>query len=206
MPASEDANPDPWSQLAVRAASGDTAAFKDLLDHLEPRLVRYYRSQLSRVGRRDLGEADELAQRTAVELWRVLERRAYDPARAAVATLAFAISRNLWLRYLRDGRRSGRVYAADADDHEPGVEDSTSALLVEVEALERLEGCVRRLKADGDLSELDLSILDGLLRGDTERDIAARSEAASSTVHDRKKALMGKLRLCMEVGPDSSGQ
>lgn len=195
---------DRWSRLAVRVSQGDDTAFEPLVVHLEERFHGYFRLCLSKLGRVDVATTEELTQRAAVELWKTLSGRGYDPTRASIVTLAYAIARNVWLRFLRDGRRAGRFRSAENED-EPSVHDDTEELLSEVEALDALGRCVDRLRGSGSLTDLDHAILDGLLEGATERDIAARAGAASSTVHDRKKALLRRLRSCLESGGKSSG-
>lgn len=195
---------DRWSRLAVRVSQGDDTAFEPLVVHLEGRLHRYFRLSLSKLGRADLATTEELTQRAAVELWKTLTGRGYDPSRASIVTLAYAIARNVWLRFLRDGRRAGRFRSAE-NEEEPSVPDDTEALLVEVESLDALRHCVESLRRSGSLSELDHAVLDGLLEGATEREIAAGAGAPSSTVHDRKKGLLRRLRACLESGGKSSG-
>ena len=189
---------DHWSRLAVRASDGDAAAFEQLIGDLDPRFARYFRLNLTKVGRLDRTDVDELSQRAAVELWKALATRGYQPERASILTLAYAIARNVWLRFLRDGRRAGRYRRATLPEHEPAIHDDPGELLGEAEILARLARCVEALRRSGGLSTLDQAILSGLLRGESEREIAAAAGAASSTVHDRKKILMNKLRVCIK--------
>ena len=84
---------DPLTELMLRVAAGDRAAFAPLVEQVYPRLVGYFR----RLGAR-ADEAEDGAQEVLVKVYRA--RRKYV-AKARFTTYAFRIARNHWIDRLR---------------------------------------------------------------------------------------------------------
>src|SRR5256714_15083765 len=92
MPA-RDALPPPWgpapadpaTDLLMRVARGDEAAFAALYDELSPRVYGLCRRIL-----RDPAQAEEAAQEALVEGWRGAGR--YDPAKGRAASWVLTIA------------------------------------------------------------------------------------------------------------------
>ena len=91
--------PDPDVALMRRVKSGDREAFTALVDkYRQPILNLTYRM----VG--DLGEAEDLAQTTFVQVYRFAQRYRED---ARFSTWLYTIARNLCLNEIRRRQRPG---------------------------------------------------------------------------------------------------
>ena len=97
---------DPDVGLMVRVRGGDRAAFAELVDKYQHRLLAVLRPI---VGRRE--EAEDLAQEVFLRVYRT--RHKYTPT-ARFATWLFTIANNLALNALRDRKRKPAV-RLDAD-------------------------------------------------------------------------------------------
>lgn len=98
---------DPDVGLMVRVRAGDTAAFAELVDKYQHRLLAVLAPI---VGRRE--EAEDLAQEVFLRVFRT--RQKYHPT-AKFATWLFTIANNLALNHLRDRKRKPAVRLDTAD-------------------------------------------------------------------------------------------
>jgi RNA polymerase sigma-70 factor (ECF subfamily) len=103
---------DPETQLMLRVAAGEAAAFPALVERVLPRLLGYFR----RLGA-DGAEAEDCAQDVLLKVYRARER--YTP-RARFITYLFHVARNHWIDVYRH-RRAGPV-TVSADAPGPGQE------------------------------------------------------------------------------------
>ncbi|MGE0193267.1 MAG: RNA polymerase sigma factor [Planctomycetota bacterium] len=104
---------DPLTELMLRVAAGDRAAFAPLVELVYPRLVGYFR----RLGARP-DEAEDGAQEVLVKVYRA--RRSYV-AKARFTTYAFRIARNHWIDRLRhEGIQPNTISADLRGDAEEG--------------------------------------------------------------------------------------
>jgi RNA polymerase sigma-70 factor (ECF subfamily) len=88
---------DPDIRLMLRVRSGDTAAFADLVQRYQHRLLSVLTHLLGRTG-----EAEDLAQEVFLRVYKTREK--YTP-RAKFSTWLFRIAHNLALNSLRDQKR-----------------------------------------------------------------------------------------------------
>lgn len=149
----------------------------------------------------DASLAHDLAQQTWAALWTTVNSGRFDPARAALGTLAYAIA----LNRLRDhARRTGRA-AALATDIEaalgPTPQPADPASLVDqAELLESLRGVLRGERAALDDRELAVARL--IASGASDRDLAGQLGISASTANARKNGVLQKLRSLLGVRPE----
>lgn len=104
---------DPDVRLMLRVRDGDAAAFGELVERHQDRLVSVLTYQ---VGRREL--AEELAQEAFLRVYRARER--YEPG-AKFSTWLFTIANNLALNALRGTARKREVRLAAASPDQTGA-------------------------------------------------------------------------------------
>ena len=186
-------------RLARRALAADEGAFEGLHARLGGGLKSFFQRRVG--GNGELIE--ELAQRTWVEAWRTLASRRYDPSRSAFSTFLYAVGYKVYLRYLKSerGRGSGRrVFGERGLDglvmDALGESEDLDAALDLAALLDALRACIGALEARA-VAEVELVVLAGVLRGDSERALASALGLAPSTVNARKHAVLEKLRLCL---------
>ncbi len=106
-----------WNALLLEVArTRDRGAFAQLFGHFAPRLKSY----LMRLGAGS-GQAEDLAQEAMLLLWRKADQ--FDPAKAAAATWAFTIARNLRIDAIRREKRP----EIDPDDPALVADDAPAA-------------------------------------------------------------------------------
>lgn len=206
-PESGDAAPKPaarddaLTRLALAAANGDQAAYRELDERLRPALTRMY---VARVGaNRELSE--DLAQRAMVGVWEALNSGRFDPTRASIATYGYAVAHRVWLVHARKSSRMRSMGDQDANEEDTspvgGERDpDTSALL------EAIRDCIAgRASAADTLSEEDRWLLVAIGRGVTDRELAKRLGIAPSSAHGRKRAALANLSRAL-VGLGFSGE
>jgi RNA polymerase sigma-70 factor (ECF subfamily) len=98
--------PDTDTELMLRVAAGDAAAFTTLVERVLPRLLGYFR----RLGA-DPALAEDCAQEVFLKIYRVRER--YRP-RARFLTYLFHIARNHWIDVYRHRKIGPQTVSADA--------------------------------------------------------------------------------------------
>jgi DNA-directed RNA polymerase specialized sigma24 family protein len=183
---------------------GDRTALDALHRRLTPGLCRHFQAQLNAAGvAGGLGDggdlAFELAQRTWEEFWRAAERGVYDSSRARYSTFLYGIAANIWMRARRDRARGVRMRSAEAEAQwqaEAGAQSfagESTTTLVWAEAIERVRAVIDGGAGDG-FSEQDRITLKALSEGASERDLAQRMGVSPSTAHDRRTALLERLR------------
>ena len=103
---------DDETELMLRVAGGDEAAFEPLVVRLLPRLVGFFR----RLGA-DAALAEDCAQEVFLKVYRA---RAGYTARARFTTYLFHVARNHWIDVYRHRKVGPRMVSADASG--PGEE------------------------------------------------------------------------------------
>ena len=97
---------DPETELMLRVAAGDDAAFEMLVTHMVPRLLGYFR----RMGA-DRALAEDCAQEV---LFKVYRARSGYRAKAKFTTYIFHIARNHWIDIYRHRKSSPPPLSTDA--------------------------------------------------------------------------------------------
>lgn len=131
-------------ELVHRAKAGDREALDRLFDRSLPALRRWASGRLPRWSR-DLMDTDDLVQETAV---RAINRiGAFEPRHPGALQ---AYLRQAVVNRIRDEiRRRGRVPApAELDDNEPDLGASPLEAAIGLEAVERYEAALARLRPD----------------------------------------------------------
>lgn len=180
------------------SAAGDAAATSALFGQLTPGLRRHFARKLAQAGSpRDDFMADELAQRSWIEFWRLVQSGKYDSARARPSTYLYGIAGNIWMRYRREQSR-----VRSRETTLPGSEEQLEDCFAEgPDGLADLASTVETLRAivDGSDSrpgfdEEGRDILRAIAEGASERDLAFRLSVSPSTAHERKHAVLSRLR------------
>ncbi len=185
--------------------SNPTPDLTELHKQFSPGLVRHFERKLrSQVGagspprasaaaHGDL--ADELAQRTWIEFWKLVESGRYDPARAKPSTYLYGVASIIWLRNLRERGRDRRV--TDLPDDDAWLPASTyddpihaAELAVAVDAIRRIVG---GNEIAAPFTDADRLLLRSISEDRTEREIADHFSISPSTAHERKRALLARM-------------
>jgi RNA polymerase sigma-70 factor (ECF subfamily) len=182
----EEARPSDATELMLRAARGDQAAFADLYDVIAPKVHAIAIGVL-----RDPAQAEEVTQEVLVELWRLATR--FDPARGSVmswaATVAHrrAVDRVRSTQSSRDrDRRDAAASAALTDDVADVVEDRVERERV-VQALVSLTAAQREA--------IELAYWSGY----SYREVAILLDVPEGTVKTRIRDGLIRLRDKLEV-------
>lgn len=171
------------SALVRRVASGDRAAFRQLVDAFQRPLSAYCRRMLQ-----DSHAADDVVQETFLRLWTRASR--YDPAAARLGTWLHRIAHNLSIDLIRTRTRdlAGSAMQAEADCEGPE----------RLEAAQQRAAAVRRAIAS--LPERQRSAL--LLchyQGLSNRDAAAILEVSVDALESLLARARRQLRRELEV-------
>ncbi len=175
--------------VARRAAAGEESAFEAIHDRFDPGLRRFF---LSRNGGR-AEQAEELAQRTWVLVWRSVSDGKYDPKRAAPSTFVYAVASKVWLQHCRQLRRPAIPETGDLPARLLEGDDPAD-LLHAAELLEAMRNCLR---CEGCLSSEERAIVTAAAHGESERALAQRFGLAASSINARKQTAYAKLRQCI---------
>lgn len=144
-------------------------------------------------------QVEELLQQTWVEVWRSLEQGRYLPEKAALSTFVYAVANKHWLRVRRElgsrRRAVGDVESWLADWIDPGSGPEDVAAVTEL--LSALRACIRDSEAAFALTPEELAIVQGVMHGVTERQLAEQLQVAPSTAHGWKRSALMKLRRCL---------
>ena len=185
---------DSLRELAGLAAGGDNQAFERIHRRLAGGLTRFFLTRNG--GRADL--AEELAQKTWVEVWRAIRRQRYDPQRGAVSTFIYAVAYKLWLQHCRTSRTG--LQAQGVRDYLTSlIEDSARPddVLFAADLLDALRACLSGREPPHGLSEDERLLVFRSAAGSSERTLASEFGVAASTINGRKRLIYNKLRKCL---------
>ncbi len=179
-------------------ATGNAAATSELFRQLTPGLRRHFlRKLMVGGGPRDEGLADDLAQKTWIEFWRLVQAGRYDGARARPSTLLYGIAGNIWMRHRREQSRlrSRETALPDSDEQlEGGFAEGPEGLTELASTIEAVRAIVDGSDARPGFDEEGRDILRAVAEGASERDLAFRLEVSPSTAHERKRAVLARLK------------
>jgi RNA polymerase sigma-70 factor, ECF subfamily len=184
------------AKIARGLREGNRELLADLVEHSQPRLVRYL---LYLTGRRDY--AEDLAQETWI---RVLQRGSQYNGRQRFDPWLFAIARNLAIDYLRQKRKA--VQTASLPDDRDEILLVSSSGPSPFEAAARSEDAIRLAGQLQILSPLYREAL--LLRFQEDLSLAEMAQvlgAPLTTVTSRIYRGLAELRSAFEEGGDSHG-
>jgi len=128
-----------------------------------------------------------------------VERGVYDPSRARYSTFLYGIAANIWMRARRDRARGVRMRGAERDAQTQAeaaselVGGGSTTTLAWAEAIERVRAVIEG-GAGTAFSEEDRVTLRAISEGASERDLAQRMGVSPSTAHDRRTAVLERLR------------
>lgn len=168
------------SDLVVRVAQRDRAAFAALFERFAPRVKSY----MLRLGATP-AMAEELAQDTLLTVWRKAD--SFDPSRAGAAAWIFTIARNLRI----DAVRRDRIFRVlDAEPTEKGsTEPGPEAMVAEAQQ----SGLIRRAMSGLPREQVEvirLSFFEDKAHGE----IADTLQLPLGTVKSRLRLAMTRLK------------
>lgn len=181
--------PRPLEDLARRLAAGDRNAF----DEAHARLDGGVRRLFQRRGA-SAEAAEELSQRTWLEVWRVVTQGRYRPERSAISTFVYAVAGFVGRR--RTGAQGLALPAQLGErlaDPDAGIEQA----LAEAEVIEATRACLKATTGQNALSESEREAVLATLEGQSERQAAERLSVSASTINARKKSAFDKIRRCL---------
>ncbi len=153
--------------LAARVAEGDTGAFRQIVEHTQPRLYRLASQVMG-----NLADAEDALQEAYVKAFKALRAGRYD-GRAKLLTWLYRIVTNSCI----DARRKRREQPIDGR-HEPRFDGAVSAEARV--ALRELEGLLSTLPA-GQRAAIVLTQLEGM----SSREVAEVLDCSESAVEQR---------------------
>jgi RNA polymerase sigma-70 factor (ECF subfamily) len=172
--------PDAEDLLSAIAQRRDREAFARLFAQFRPRI----KAQLL-AARASAATADELAQEVMLLVWRKAGQ--FDPARGAVATWVYTITRRVWINHLR-GRPATQAERDDAAEQLPSGDDLEAAVasaewgVALAEALAALPGEQRETLRSAYFAERSL------------REVADATNVPLGTVKTRVRLALERLR------------
>lgn len=173
--------------LVAVGRTRDRTAFASLFGHFAPRLKSY----LMRLGAGS-GQAEDIAQEAMLTLWRKADQ--FDPAKAAAATWAFTIARNLRVDALRRERR-------------PEIDTSDPALVADDapqadDAIARTQEDARLRDALTELPREQIEVVELSFFADKPHSvIASELGLPLGTVKSRLRLAMARLRTALGEAP-----
>lgn len=173
--------------LVAVGRTRDRTAFASLFGHFAPRLKSY----LMRLGAGS-GQAEDIAQEAMLTLWRKADQ--FDPAKAAAATWAFTIARNLRVDALRRERR-------------PEIDTSDPALVADDapqadDAIARTQEDARLRDALTELPREQIEVVELSFFADKPHSVIARELGLPlGTVKSRLRLAMARLRTALGEAP-----
>lgn len=189
--------PERDAELMLRVRQGDRMAFRELVE-------LHQRSVIQTINRAigDSWEAEDLAQRAFVQVWRSASR--YEP-RAKFTTWLFTIVRNVILNeYRRRGRRGAESLDAMSESAEEGrvgtqfadVQSSDpSQQAVERELQDRIAAAIQELP-EGQRLAVILCRFEGLSYEEIAETLDCSVSAVKSLLHRARETLKERLRGC----------
>lgn len=180
--------------LLLRLKDGDTAAFPEIVDHFERRLIGYFYAMSS-----DRQVAEDCAQEVFLRVYR--SREHYTPD-ASAATFLFRIARNYWIDRYRSQRSRVPESSLEIGDSDEREERSVPMHLAPVERpeaqAEEAEDEVRLRVAIATLTPAQRSVIElGVRQGLRYEEVAAILGIPVGTVKSRVHSAIGALRRAM---------
>ncbi|CAN5388381.1 ECF RNA polymerase sigma factor SigK [soil metagenome] len=174
------------SELLVRVARGDEAAFADLYDELSPSVYGLAKRVI-----RDPARAEEVAQEVFLQVWQTAAR--FDPARGKAKSWVLTLAHRRAVDAVRHDQ------AATNRDKKYDWTNGPDFDVVEEEVSTNLEHeQVRRCL--GSLTDLQREALNlAYYKGYTYAEVAAALEANPATIKTRMRDGLIRLRDCMGV-------
>lgn len=173
--------------LVAVGRTRDRTAFASLFTHFAPRLKSY----LMRLGAGS-GQAEDLAQEAMLILWRKADQ--FDPAKAAAATWAFTIARNLRVDALRREKRP----EIDASDLALVADDAPQA----DDAIARTQEDAKLRDALTELPREQIEVVELSFFADKPHSvIASELGLPLGTVKSRLRLAMARLRAALGDAP-----
>ena len=173
--------------LVAVGRTRDRTAFASLFTHFAPRLKSY----LMRLGAGS-GQAEDLAQEAMLILWRKADQ--FDPAKAAAATWAFTIARNLRVDALRREKRP----EIDASDPALVADDAPQA----DDAIARTQEDAKLRDALTELPREQIEVVELSFFADKPHSvIASELGLPLGTVKSRLRLAMARLRSALGDAP-----
>lgn len=136
----------------------------------------------------------ELVQRTWAAVWQSMSAGRYDADRAKISTYVYAVAYKIWLQDLRQS--GGRVAAESVDGLADRLLSGSEPVESAVHAAELLDAL--RICRDTVLSDDERAVIDATGRGTADRETGQLLGIAASTVHERRRRGLEKLRLCLQ--------
>lgn len=176
--------PEAEALLLAVAQRRDRVAYARFFGWYAPRV----KGQLLAAGA-SAATADELVQEVMLRVWRKAEQ--FDPARGAVGTWLYAMTRNTWINHTR-GRHPGESILEDAevDESMPARDDvDPEASARDAEWRTALRGALASLPAE------QIDVLRGAcFSGHSLREVADETKVPLGTVKTRVRLALERLR------------
>ncbi len=180
------------SQLVRQASRGDELAFRELYRRVQPQLLRVLSRRIERSD-----QLVDVCQKSWLIAWNTLNEQRFDAARAAFPTFLIGVATKVWLaedRNRRNDLKKNRRFAEARREQLSEPQPEAEEILDFCTEIEQLKRCLAQLREQKKLRPLDLRILDGLLRGESERTIARRLKVSRSLVSARKGVVYDAIR------------
>ncbi len=151
---------------------------------------------LKRVGG-DADSAEELAGQTLAEALQALRDGKYKPHQAKFVTFAYGVAHNVWRRYVYPRPNREVPFSALSKEGLAQIKESlmsTDGFLPPLEEIEAMQDCLRAEDTPLNLTPEERFVIIGRANGETFRELAKKQRCALSTVHDRNRCGIEKLR------------
>lgn len=146
--------------------------------------------------------AEDLAQATWAALWKTIVEGRYDPSRASLGTLAYAIAINMWRAHAR--ARPGPTPTDDLD-RALGPDTDPASTVAHAELIDCVRTALRGGADPGALRGDDVNVLRLIAGGASDRMIAGELGVAASTANARKRSALDALRRLLSSERPSPG-
>lgn len=176
---------EPESDLMVRVARGDTAAYSELFDRVSPRVFGMVRRVLQ-----NPAQSEEVTQEVMIEVWRLAAR--YEAGRGSVISWIMTMAHRRAIDRVRAEQSSvNRDFAVGSQSIDTDFDQVTDSVIGQLEA-ERVRRCL------GSLTGLQReSITLAYYGGHTYAEVAILLDAKLPTIKARMRDGLVRLRDCL---------